>query len=136
MKNTLIDSVKLARKEARKMLRALRINSVTQKLNKANAKLNELAVQKAHDEKTIAIAEYEMSVLDIAHPLFEDRKKEYESKIAIYRTVWLAGVDAKIVEAKAKVERIEAFIKKVADGEVKMSLYEINRIANEKLANI
>lgn len=135
MKNTLIDSVRLARKEAREMLRAIRINSVTQKLNRAKGTLAFREGEKARFEKSLAVEEYEKSVLDADHPLYTEKVTIKDAYI-VYIKKCIEDATANMTEAKAKVERIEAFIKKVADGEVKMSLESINQIAAEKLAKI
>jgi hypothetical protein len=83
----------------------------------------------------LAAAVYEKSVLDTAHPFHDVHVAEKDVTIERVQK-WIAEDTTVLTEAKAKVERIEAFIKKVADGEVKMSLASINQIAAEKLAKI
>lgn len=136
---SLSEKVQNIRDKAREILRMAKINNLmVYKFNATkDVKFYENNVK--NSEKQLAIANYKLAKLDPEYPDAENQKKYYEEVVKIY-TERLAENNKKLAdynkEADKKVKEYDEKITKWESGENKVSIDELNQLADEMIRKI
>ena len=148
---TLREKTQSFRNKARRILRMELINSVlqdifstNQELSRTTKELENLTTEETNAEKFVARAEYKMSKLDENDPDFEDKKTEATKFIeteTVRQKSTLESIDRDIKYTKETIknitegiEKLDKKIEKIESGEIKVSIDELNVLA-ESLIN-
>lgn len=136
MLNTNYTKVVAAVKDiARDNLRMGLISKRQTKINTLNAKIADFNADIDAENKIIAQANYDLSIVDDKNPSAADIKTELKDSIKDANEV-IKSIKEAIEDVKKEIAEQEAGIKKIESGETKVSLDELNALTDVLMLSI